>query len=125
MEWFTNAVLTLFICAFIYGLVKQVQYSLLLQRTVVPNNRFNKRLLIGNHLYSFAFAGFVLLLFLNAFVYFEILPQTEQAGNAVSLIGQLFVLFMFIFKFAVIPKEPFQPLLPFKRKVRFKHHNHR
>lgn len=106
MAWLENVFPVLFILIFIYGLAKQLKQSVLLQKTVSPSSSFNKRLLIGNHLFSFAFAGFVIVLVLNALVYTEVLPQTQSAGNTVSLAGFLFVLLMFVFKFAVIPKNP-------------------
>ncbi|QDY46468.1 hypothetical protein FK545_17270 [Planococcus glaciei] len=67
MEWLNYVVPILFICMFIYGFVKQVQQSVLLYKIVSPNNPFNKRMLLGNHLYSFSFGGFVTLLILNGF----------------------------------------------------------
>ena len=104
--WFENAIPILFICFFIYGLAKQIQQSALLHKSALPSNSFNKRLLLGNHLFSFAFAGFVILLILNVFLYMGILPQIQSVGNTVSLFSFLFLLLMFVFKFAVIPKDP-------------------
>ncbi|ETP68145.1 hypothetical protein G159_13895 [Planococcus glaciei CHR43] len=107
MEWLNYVVPILFICMFIYGFVKQVQQSVLLYKIVSPNNPFNKRMLLGNHLYSFSFGGFVTLLILNGFFYLGVLPQIEQIGNTVSLVSFLFLLLMFISKFAIIPKDQF------------------
>lgn len=105
MAWFDLIIPLLFIALFVYGLAKQFQQSMLLHKTVSPSSAFNKRLLIGNHLYTLSFAGFVILLILNAFVYTGILPQTQLLGNTVSLTGFLFLVLMFIFKFGVIPKD--------------------
>lgn len=110
MAWFENIFPVLFILVFIYGLAKQLQQSVLLHKTVSPSSSYNRRLLIGNHLFSIAFAGFVIILVLNALVYTGVLFQTQSAGNAVSLAGFLFLLLMFVFKFAVIPKDPQNPL---------------
>ena len=117
MFWFDYVVPILFIYLFIYGLVKQVQQSALLHKTVLPHTPFNKRLLIGNHLYSFSFGGFVLLLILNVFVYLGILPQTQQVGNTVSLITFLSLLLMFISKFTVIPRDQFRSLGPISKRI--------
>jgi nitrate/nitrite transporter NarK len=117
MEWHNYVIPVLFICLFIYGYVKQVQQSVLLHKTVSPNHPFNKRLVLGNHLYSFSFGGFVSLLILNGFFYLGMLPQTQQIGNTISLVSILFLLSMFISKFVIIPKDQFQYLPPlFKRR---------
>lgn len=113
MASFETVLPVLFILIFIYGLAKQLRQSLLLHKAVPPSSSYHRRLLIGNHLFSFAFAGFVIVLVLNALVYTGAQPQTEAAGNKVSLAGFLFVLLMFIFKFAIIPKGP-QDSLPKK-----------
>ena len=116
MAWFENVFPILFILIFMYGLAKQLQQSFLLHKTVSPSSSFNKRLLIGNHLFSFAFAGFVIILVLNALIYTGALPQTQSAGNKVSLVGFLFVLLMFVFKLAVIPKDPQDSLSTIPKK---------
>ena len=116
MVWIDYVVPILFVCLFVYGLVKQVQQSAVLHKTVLPDTPFNKRLLIGNYLYSFSFGGFILLLILNVFVYLGILPQNQQVSNTVSIITFLFLLLMFISKFAVIPKNHFQSLRPILKK---------
>ena len=117
MEWLNYVIPILFICLFTYGFVKQVQQSVLLHKTVFPNNPFNKRLVLGNHLYSFSFGGFVSLLILNVFFYLGVLPQTQQIGNTVSLVSFLFLLLMFISKFAIIPKDQFHSLRPIYRRI--------
>ena len=115
MEGLNFIIPVLFICLFVYGFLKQVQQSVFLYKTVLPNSRFNRRLLLGNHLYSFSFGGFVFLLLLNAFAYVGALPQTQQFGNTVSLISLLFLLLMFILKFAIIPKDPVDFLAPISK----------
>lgn len=106
MGWFDNVIPILFIFIFMYGLVKQLQESVQLHKTISPTTPYYKRLLLGNNLFSFAFAGFVILLILNVFLYMGILPQIQSVGNTVSLFSFLFLLLMFVFKFAVIPKDP-------------------
>lgn len=117
MEWVSLLIPILFICLFIYGLVKQVQNSILLLKTVSPTNPYSKRLLLGNHLLSFSFGGFVFLLILNVFVYTGVLPQSQQFGNTVSLFSFLFLLLMFISKFGIIPKAQIHFLQPISRRI--------
>ncbi|ANU09665.1 hypothetical protein A1A1_15548 [Planococcus antarcticus DSM 14505] len=117
MEWLNYVIPILFICLFIYGLVKQVQQSVLLRKAVLPDRSFNKRVLVGNHLYSFSFGGFVFLLILNAFVYVGVFPQTQQVGNTVSLLSFLFLLFMFVSKFVIIPKDRVRFLRPISKRM--------
>ena len=105
MIWFSSVVILAFIGSFVYELIKQLRYSALLKRTVLPNNEYNKRLLHGNDLYSFSFAGFMVLLLVNAFVFWGILPRTQGTGNAASLIAMLFLLLMAVSKFVLIPKS--------------------
>lgn len=105
MIWFSSIVLFVFIGSFVYGLIKQLRYSALLKRTVVPDTEAGKRLLYGNYLYSFTFAGFMVFVLLNAFVFLGILPRTQSTGNAASLIAMLFLLLMAVSKFVLIPKS--------------------
>lgn len=105
MTWFSSGVLLIFISSFVFGLIGQLRYSAWLKRTVLPNNEFNKRLLRGNDLYSFSFAGFLVFVLVNALVFWGILPRTEGAGNAASLIAMLFLSLMAVSKFALIPKK--------------------
>lgn len=105
MSWINGVIPFLFICVFIYGLIRQIQQTVILQKTISATDPLNKRLLIGNHFYTFVFAGFVLLLLINVLVYFGIIPQTQTISNAVSLLTVLFLILMFIAKFAVIPKD--------------------
>lgn len=117
MGWFNIVFPMLFISLFMYGFMKQLQQSLFLNKTISPTSPFNKRLLAGNHLFSFSFGGFVLLLILNIFVYVEILPQTQQIGNAISLVSLLFLLLMFISKFAIIPKVQVHSVRPLYKRI--------
>ncbi|MGH2317653.1 hypothetical protein ACRC6Q_07770 [Planococcus sp. SE5232] len=105
MSWVNGVIPFLFICIFIYGLIKQIQQSVILQKTISAADPINRRLLIGNHFYTFASAGFVFLLLMNVLVYFGITPQTQTISNTVSLLTVLFLVLMFIAKFAVIPKS--------------------
>lgn len=105
MSWMNGAMPVLFFCFFLYGLIKQVQYSVILQKISSAADRLHKRRLIGNHFYTFAFAGFVFLLLVNGFVYLGILPQTQTASNAVSLLAILFLVLMFAAKSAAMPKD--------------------
>ena len=117
MGWVSYVMPLLFIGLFMYGFLKQVQQSVLLYKTVSPTNPFNKRLLLGNHLYSFSLGGFVFLLILNVFFYLGHLPQTQQIGNTISLTSFLFLLLMFLSKFALIPKAQFPSLLPLSKRI--------
>lgn len=117
MEWISLLMPILFISLFIYGLVKQVQNSILLFKTVSPTNSYNKRLLLGNLLLSISFGGFVLLLILNVFVYTGMLSQSQQFGNSVSLFSFLFLLLMFISKFGIIPKTQSPYLQSISRRI--------
>lgn len=117
MGWFNYVFPMLFIGLFIYGFMKQVQQSLFLNKTVSPDSPSNKRLLAGNHLFSFSFGGFVLLLMLNIFVNVGILPQTQQIGNTISLVSFLFLLLMFISKFAIIPKVQVHSIRPLYKRI--------
>ncbi|WP_394121734.1 hypothetical protein [Planococcus donghaensis] len=105
MSWINGVIPFLLICIFIYGLIKQIQQSVILQKTISAADSLNRRLLIGNHFYTFVFAGFVFLLLMNGLVYFGLIPQTQTISNAVSLLTVLFLVLMFIAKFAVIPKS--------------------
>lgn len=115
MRWINGVIPFLFICVFIYGVIKQIQLSIILQKTSSAADSLNKRLLIGNHFYTFIFAGFVFLLLMNGLVYFGLIPQTQTISNAVSLLTVLFLVLMFIAKFAVIPKSQFGFPLSIKR----------
>lgn len=114
MVWFDYIVLILFVCLLIYGVVKQVQKSMFLHRTDSTEKPLNKKLLLGNHLYSFMFIGFACFFILNIIAYLGVFYQTQKDSNDISLFTFLFLLAMFILKFAVIPKQQSSLLHPRK-----------
>ncbi len=102
-EVFDYAVVLILIIGFTYGLVKQIQHTLSIQKS---NNTDNyKRSLLGNYLLSISLAGFILSYVFNGLVALQIIQSNIITSNSTSLICIAFLVFSFIFKFAIIPKN--------------------
>lgn len=98
------AVVTLLIIGFPYGLVKQIQHTLSIQKTKNVDNY--KRLLFGNCLTCIAFVGFLISFVLNVSVALQLIQSSTITGNSTSASCIIFIVVLLIAKFGITPKVP-------------------
>ena len=75
------AVVILFIIGSTYGLIKQLQLTMNIQR----NHESDRRLVIGNYLTSISFAGFIISFVLNVLVALQVIQSSTITSNNTSV----------------------------------------
>ncbi|VDG97730.1 Uncharacterised protein [Lysinibacillus sphaericus] len=100
-------VVVLLVIGFSFGLVKQIQHTLNLQKANKTDNY--KRLLFGNYLACITFAGFLVSYVLNVTVAMQIIKSITITSNSTSVSCFIFLLLVLITKFGIIPKTPKYP----------------
>ncbi|MCJ8007249.1 hypothetical protein ACFFF5_07065 [Lederbergia wuyishanensis] len=89
----------------IYGLVRQIQHTLTIQKsnkTFVPND--NKSL-FGNYLISVSLLGFLISYILNVLVAMQIIKLSIITADNTAISCFIFLLVLLIAKFGVLPKN--------------------
>ncbi|MFJ8262938.1 hypothetical protein ACIQ4I_13440 [Rummeliibacillus sp. NPDC094406] len=97
-----NLVVIFVIIGFTYGLVKQLQHTITIHKTV--GFKCN-RLLIGNYLKNAALFGFIISFLLNVLVGLQIIQSNSITSDTTGFSCTLFLLGFFIAEFWVIPKR--------------------
>ena len=122
MDWFEVIVPILIIAAFAYGAFGQIKESIAVAKSVPWDSTNDKRIIIGTHLFSLSYVGFVLALIVNLTVYNHSFPQPASTANAASLTAFYCFLMMFVAELGVMPKRQGPKKLPsFKlNSLRFK-----
>lgn len=95
------AVVILFIIGSTYGLIKQLQLTMNIQR----NHKLDRRLVIGNYLTSISFAGFIISFVLNVLVALQAIQSCTITSNNTSVSCGFFLLVLLISRFGIIPKN--------------------
>lgn len=96
-------VVALLIIGFAYGLVKQIQHTLSIQKA---NKTVNyKRSLFGNYLTCIAFAGFLISFLLNVSVAKQMIQSSSITSNGTSASCFIFLAVLLIAKFGITPKN--------------------
>ncbi|MGG0656898.1 hypothetical protein [Rummeliibacillus pycnus] len=90
------------IIGFTFGLVKQLQHTVTIQKTV--GFKFN-RLLVGNYLKNAALFGFIISFLLNILVGLQIIHSNSITSNTTGSACTLFLFGFFIAEYLVIPKN--------------------
>ena len=89
----------------IYGLVRQIQHTLTIQKsnkTVVPKY---KRSLFGNYLMCVSLFGFLISYILNVLVAMQIIKSSIITSDNTGFSCFIFLLVLLIAKFRVLPKN--------------------
>lgn len=122
MDWFEVIVPILIIAAFAYGAFGQIKESLAVAKSVPWDSTNDKRIIIGTHLFTLSYVGFVLALIVNLAVYNHSFPQPASTANAASLTAFYCFLMMFVAELGIMPKRQGPKKLPsFKlNSLRFK-----
>ncbi|MDE4085814.1 hypothetical protein PO902_12295 [Planococcus maritimus] len=122
MDWFGVIVPILVIAAFAYGAFGQVKESLVVAKSVPWDSTNDKRIIVGTHLFTLSYVGFVLALIVNLTVYNYSFPQPASTANAASLTAFYCFLMMFVAELGIMPKRQGPKKLPsFKlNSLRFK-----
>lgn len=89
-----------------YGFVKQLQYSLTIQRTDTKGILNYNRLLYGNYLASFSMFGFIISYILNVLIALQIIKYDIVTSDITALSCFIFLLVLLIAKLLIIPKSP-------------------
>lgn len=105
MDWFEVIVPILIIAAFAYGAFGQIKESLVVAKSVPWDSTNDKRIIVGSHLLTFSYAGFVLALIVNLAVYNYAFPQPASTANAASLTAFYCLLMMFVAELGIMPKR--------------------
>ena len=95
------AVVILFIIGSTYGLIKQLQLTMNIQR----NHESDRRLVIGNYLTSISFAGFIISFVLNVLVALQVIQSSTITSNNTSVSCGFFLLVLLISRFGITPKN--------------------
>ncbi|ATP40390.1 hypothetical protein CSE16_10205 [Solibacillus sp. R5-41] len=98
-------VVMLFIIGFTYGLVRQVQYTLTIQKANSFGVSNYRRLLFGNYLTCVSLLGFLVSFILNVLVAIQIIQLNLLTSNNTGFSCFVFLLILLIAKFRVIPKN--------------------
>lgn len=103
-------VVALLIIGFSYGLVKQIQHTLSLQKANKVDNY--KRPLFGNYLTCITFAGLLISFVLNVSVSMQLIQSSTITSNGTSISCFIFLAVLLIAKFGITPKAPKHTGLP-------------
>ncbi len=95
------AIVALFIMGSTYGLIKQLQLTMNIQR----NNKSDRRLVIGNYLTSISFAGFIISFILNVLVAIQVIQSSTITSNNTSVSCVFFLLVLLVSRFLITPKN--------------------
>jgi len=108
-EFIGKIIMFIFICGFIYGLIRQIKYTLTIQKADKSALPKYSRLLIGNYLMCISFLGFIISFLLNVFVGLQIIRLSEfyLTSNTTCLSCFVFLLTLLIAKFLIIPRTIF------------------
>lgn len=112
MDWFEVIVPILVIAAFAYGAFGQIKESIAVAKSVPWDSTNDKRIIIGTHLFSLSYVGFVLALIVNLTVYNYSFPQPASTANAASLTAFYCFLMMFVAELGITPKRQGPKKLP-------------
>ena len=112
MDWFEGIVPILVIAAFAYGAFGQIKESIAVAKSVPWDSTNDKRIIIGTHLFSLSYVGFVLALIVNLTVYNYSFPQPASTANAASLTAFYCFLMMFVAELGIMPKRQGPKKLP-------------
>ncbi|WP_211654949.1 hypothetical protein [Planococcus alpniumensis] len=105
MEWLIDLVPILIIAAFAYGAFGQIKESLVVAKSVPWDSTNDKRIIVGNHILTLSYVGFVLALIVNLAVYNYSFPQPASTANAASLTAFYCLLMMFVAELGIMPKR--------------------
>ena len=97
-------VVMLLIIGFTYGLVKQVQHTLIIQKANKSGVSNYRRLLFGNYLTCVSSLGFLVSYTLNVLVAMQIIQLNLLTSDNTGFSCFVFLLILLIAKFRVIPK---------------------
>ncbi|ALS76328.1 hypothetical protein M1Q06_12920 [Planococcus sp. 11815] len=122
MEWLVDLVPILIIAGFAYGAFGQIKQSIAVAKSVPWDSTNDKRIIVGSHLFTLSYAGFVVALIVNLAVYNYSFPQPASTANAASLTAFYCLLMMFVAELGIMPKRQGPKELPsFKlNSLRFK-----
>lgn len=112
MDWFEGIVPILVIAAFAYGAFGQIKESIAVAKSVPWDSTNDKRIIVGTHLFSLSYVGFVLALIVNLTVYNYSFPQPASTANAASLTAFYCFLMMFVAELGIMPKRQGPKKLP-------------
>ncbi|MGF9975858.1 hypothetical protein [Viridibacillus arvi] len=98
-------VIMLLIIGFTYGLVRQVQHTLTIQKDNRPDVSNYRKLLFGNYLTCALFLGFLVTYILNVLIAMQIIKLNLLTSYNTSFSCFVFLLILLIAKFGVIPKN--------------------
>ncbi|PKG44834.1 MULTISPECIES: hypothetical protein [unclassified Planococcus (in: firmicutes)] len=105
MQWLVDLVPVLIIAGFAYGAFGQIKESIVVAKSVPWDSTNDKRIIVGSHLLTFSYAGFVLALIVNLAVYNYAFPQPASTANAASLTAFYCLLMMFVAELGIMPKR--------------------
>lgn len=86
-----------------YAFFKQIQYTIEIIKSIEKG--VLNRVLVGNLLTSLAFAGFLISLTLNMFVYYGVYNSQLITSYNTALSAFLFLIILFIAKFKIAPSK--------------------
>ena len=95
------AIVALFILGSTYGLIKQLQLTMNIQR----NNKSDRRLVIGNYLTSISFVGFIISFVLNVLVAIQVIQSSTITSINTSVSCSFFLMALLISGFLITPKN--------------------
>lgn len=98
-------VVILLIIGFTYGLFKQVQHTLPIQKTNRPDVSNYRRLLFGTYLTCASFFGFLVSYILNVLVAMQVIQLNLLTSDNTGFSCFVFLLILLIAKFGIIPKN--------------------
>ena len=101
MTQLVMSIVALFILGSTYGLIKQLQLTMNIQR----NNKSDRRLVIGNYLTSISFAGFIISFVLNVLVAIQVIQSNTITSINTSVSCSFFLLALLISRFLITPKN--------------------
>lgn len=96
-------VVSIFIFGGIYGLILQVQHTMVIRK--LTKNAKYKRLVIGNYISCLAIAGFLLFFILNVFVNMQLIQSQIVTSNATSIGCFIFIVMLLFSKFVITPRD--------------------
>ncbi len=99
------AIVMFLIICFTYGLVRQIQHTLSIQKANETAIYKYRRTLVGNYIVCVSFLGFLISYVLNILVAIPIIQSTILTSDTTALSCFLFLVVLLIAKFGVIPKK--------------------